>query len=112
VAAGVPGLGTVRGPGHDLVVPEAEGTRHPRHRFFPSLISAPFEHGLRIAFDFAIVACLIAAVASLLRGRKYVHGAEGVTVSDAAAADDREPITPGEPVPAARPRQPKVTSGH
>jgi len=43
------------------------------HTFFPSLISAPFQHGLAIAFDFAIVACLIAAVASLLRGRKYVH---------------------------------------
>ena len=46
------------------------------HTFFPSLISGPFSSGLAIAFDFAIVACLIAAVASLLRGRKYVHGAE------------------------------------
>jgi MFS family permease len=43
------------------------------HTFFPSLISAPFEHGLAIAFDFAIGACVIAAVASLLRGGKYVH---------------------------------------
>jgi MFS family permease len=66
------------------------------HRFFPSLISAPFEHGLRIAFDFAIVACLIAAMASLLRGGKYVHGVEPVAVSDAAAAND--PIEPGEPI--------------
>jgi MFS family permease len=46
------------------------------HSFFPSLISAPFEHGLSIAFDFSIAACLIAAVASLLRGGKYVHGEE------------------------------------
>jgi MFS family permease len=46
------------------------------HTFFPSLISAPFASGLAIAFDFAIVACLVAAVASLMRGRKYVHGAE------------------------------------
>jgi hypothetical protein len=43
------------------------------HTFFPSLISAPFHHGLDIAFDFAIIACLIAAVASLLRGSRYVH---------------------------------------
>src|SRR5580700_7074067 len=43
------------------------------HTFFPALISAPFEHGLAIAFDFAIGACVIAAVASLLRGGKYVH---------------------------------------
>jgi len=46
------------------------------HTFFPSLISAPFEHGLAIAFDFAIVACLVAAVASLLRGGRYVHGVD------------------------------------
>ena len=43
------------------------------HSFFPSLISAPFHAGLDIAFDFAIVACLIAAVASLLRGKRYIH---------------------------------------
>ena len=51
------------------------------HTFFPSLISAPFSSGLTIAFDFAIVACLVAAVASLLRGGKYVHGAEPVPVA-------------------------------
>ncbi|WP_246115888.1 MFS transporter [Trebonia kvetii] len=43
------------------------------HSFFPSLISGPFQTGLQIAFDFSIVACLIAAVASLLRGKRYVH---------------------------------------
>jgi hypothetical protein len=43
------------------------------HSFFPSLISAPFHSGLDIAFDFAIVACLVAAVASLLRGKQYIH---------------------------------------
>ena len=36
--------------------------------FFPQLISAPFRTGLHEAFAFAIVACLIAAAASLLRG--------------------------------------------
>src|SRR5580698_7676860 len=47
------------------------------HSFFPSLISGPFQHGLDVAFDFAIAACLIAAVASLLRGKRYVHEADG-----------------------------------
>ncbi|HUB38800.1 MAG TPA: MFS transporter [Streptosporangiaceae bacterium] len=47
------------------------------HTFFPSLISAPFEHGLAIAFGFAIAACLIAALASLLRGGRYVHDLHG-----------------------------------
>jgi MFS family permease len=41
--------------------------------FFPNLISGPFQHGLHAAFLFAIVACLIAAGASLLRGGRMVH---------------------------------------
>ncbi|MEA2134082.1 MAG: hypothetical protein QOC68_1991 [Solirubrobacteraceae bacterium] len=38
------------------------------HTFFPTLISGPFRDGLHAAFLFAIVACLIAAAASLMRG--------------------------------------------
>jgi len=34
------------------------------HSFFPSLVTQPFADGLHIAFWFAIVACLVAAVAS------------------------------------------------
>jgi len=45
--------------------------------FFPSLISPPFHHGLVVAFGFAITACLVAAAASWLRGRKYVHTDSG-----------------------------------
>src|SRR5579862_5537281 len=41
--------------------------------FFPHLISSPFHTALDYAFAFAIVACLVAAVASMLRGGKYVH---------------------------------------
>jgi hypothetical protein len=44
--------------------------------FFPGLISGPFAAGLDEAFDFAIVACLIAAAASWLRGGRYVHDME------------------------------------
>ena len=36
--------------------------------FFPNLISGPFQDGLHAAFTFAIVACLVAAAASLMRG--------------------------------------------
>jgi hypothetical protein len=43
------------------------------HSFFPHLISAPFRTGLREAFIFAIVACLVAAAASLMRGGRYHH---------------------------------------
>ncbi len=41
--------------------------------FFPHLISAPFQNGLRQTFVFSIVACLLAAAASLLRGGQYHH---------------------------------------
>ena len=41
--------------------------------FFPNLISAPFRDGLHAAFLFAIVACLIAAAASALRGGRAIH---------------------------------------
>jgi MFS family permease len=44
--------------------------------FFPHLISAPFRNGLHTAFLFAIVACLIAAAASLLRGGRYRYADE------------------------------------
>jgi MFS family permease len=54
------------------------------HTFFPSLIAGPFSHGLAIAFDFSLAACLIAALASLLRGGKYVHGVDTLPVTRAA----------------------------
>jgi MFS family permease len=42
-------------------------------QFFPGLISQPFRTGLHAAFDFAIVASLLAAGASWLRGGRYVY---------------------------------------
>jgi MFS family permease len=48
--------------------------------FFPSLIAPAFSQGLDIAFNFAIACCLIAAVASLLRGKRYVHEEHAVKV--------------------------------
>ena len=56
--------------------------------FFPSLISAPFSRGLAIAFGFAIAACLIAALASLLRGGRYVHELHGARAAQATAPDE------------------------
>ncbi len=41
--------------------------------FFPGIISASFRNGLHAAFDFAIIACLVAAAASWTRGGRYVH---------------------------------------
>jgi MFS family permease len=44
--------------------------------FFPHLISAPFRSGLHATFVFAILACLVAAAASGLRGGRYQHAGE------------------------------------
>ncbi|MHB1781481.1 MAG: MFS transporter [Acidimicrobiales bacterium] len=41
--------------------------------FFPSMISAPFHSGLHRAFLFAIVACLVAAAFSWMRGGRFVY---------------------------------------
>ena len=41
--------------------------------YFPKLISGAFVNGVHAAFDFSVVACLVAAAASWLRGGKYVY---------------------------------------
>jgi MFS family permease len=41
--------------------------------FFPSLLSGPFESGLRIAFSISTLLMIVAAMASLMRGEKYTH---------------------------------------
>jgi hypothetical protein len=66
------------------------------HTFFPSLIAAPFQHGLDIAFDFAIVACLVAALASLLRGGRYVHEEHGQVTGRDRLGDGRAGETSGD----------------
>ena len=50
--------------------------------FFPGLISAPFQAGLHAALDFAIVASLLAAGASWLRGGRYVYSEPEQGASD------------------------------
>jgi EmrB/QacA subfamily drug resistance transporter len=42
--------------------------------FFPDLISGPFMHGLTIVFAFALTMCLIAAIASWMRGNHATSG--------------------------------------
>ena len=62
--------------------------------FFPSVISAPFRDGLHVAFDFSIVACLVAAGASWMRGGRYVYreAADGSSgLEDAGEPVELEP---------------------
>ncbi len=58
--------------------------------FLPRLISTPFQKGLHEAFTFAIAACLIAALASLMRGGRYHHDERGSDQrSDERGSDQR-----------------------
>jgi len=46
--------------------------------FFPKVIAPAFAHGLHLAFDFAAATTFIAAVASFLRGGRYIHAEESL----------------------------------
>ncbi|MBE1497551.1 EmrB/QacA subfamily drug resistance transporter [Amycolatopsis lexingtonensis] len=56
--------------------------------FFPNLISGPFQSGLAVAFGFAIVVCLIGAVASLLTKDARPKDRESVGEELAAVAGE------------------------
>jgi MFS family permease len=63
------------------------------HSFFPHLISAPFSNGLHSAFTFAVIACLVAAVASALRGGVYHHGDQpAAEPSETVPAENDAPV--------------------
>jgi MFS family permease len=66
-------LGTLLGPEVLRALTEMEAVNLTGRTFFPLLISEPFKHGLMVVFAFAALMCLVAAVASALRGGRYVH---------------------------------------
>ena len=66
--------------------------------FFPTLLAKPFSDGLTIAFTFGAAACALAALASLLRGGKYVHGQGTVPAAAGEAAAAVEASSPLPPV--------------
>ena len=66
--------------------------------FFPHLIASAFHAGLHEAFAFAIIVCLIAAAASLLRGGRYEHVDEPAVAS--AGAPPRATLAPAQAAPA------------
>jgi hypothetical protein len=82
-AASVPPVGTLfaaflgynpieqlLGPGIVGALPPGNAATLTGRHFFPNLISAPFHDGLTIVFSLAIAMGLVAAGASLLRGRQ------------------------------------------
>jgi hypothetical protein len=63
-------------------------------QFFPELISGPFQHGLSVVFGVSAALAAVAALASLLRGGRYIHP---------AAADEVPLPAAGTPPHAAAP---------
>ncbi len=57
-------------------LPAAAQTQILGTTFFPSLLASPFEQGLRIAFSLSAILSILAALASLLRGKRYIHELE------------------------------------
>jgi MFS family permease len=82
---------TLLGPHVLNHLPAGQAQQLTGRSFFPHLISGPFHTALVYAFVFAIVCCLVAAVASLLRGGKY-HYAEEVATMPAGSPTGLEPV--------------------
>ncbi len=91
-------------------LPAARAAYVTGRQFFPHLITAPFHDGLGVAFAFAIAANVIAAIASLLTGRRKRAaagpeslGAELAAVAAEGGIEPSELVVPRvAPKPAAR----------
>jgi MFS family permease len=66
------------------------------HQFFPRLISGPFHHGLIVVFTAAAAMTVVAALASLMRGSRYVHD----DLLDASDSEDSDESVGGIHAPA------------
>jgi len=73
-------MATLLGPHTLASLPPGQAETLTGRSFFPHLIAGPFHTALMLSFGFALVCCLIAAVASFLRGENYRHAEEGSDV--------------------------------
>jgi hypothetical protein len=96
----------------------AQATALTSRAFFPQLIGPSFKHGLVIILAFAAVMSVVAALASVLRGQKFIHEDDesrdqkalltlgiapslngGATVGAVPAASAPATVSPGRRVP-------------
>lgn len=75
-------------------LPPAKAAYLTGRTFFPALISKPFVKGLHEAFDFAILAMLVAASASWMRGRKVHYQAAKPAVADSGQVEEAPGVEP------------------
>jgi len=101
-------------PVQSMLAPTGELTKLPAHNiavltgrgFFPSLISAPFHHGLVIVFTAAAIMSVIGALVSLLRGKQFYWDDSAAAATEAAVA-----TAAGEPAVAGSPITPSPVAG-
>jgi MFS family permease len=111
-AAGLPPVGSVfaaflgfnpvqalLGPKVISALPPDQAARITGQKFFPGLISAPVHSGLVVVFLAAAGLALVAAVASALRGIRYLHADNqaAAVVDDGAVAEVPVPPVASEP---------------
>ena len=83
-------LQTLLGPNVLATMPAADAARLTGTSFFPSLIATPFHDGVVAVSVFSILAFLVGALASWLRGGRYVHDEqEAAHMEDALIAAEQ-----------------------
>jgi MFS family permease len=80
--------------------------------FFPKLIEQAFADGLHLAFDFGAAAMALGAVASLMRGPRYVHEPKPLLDELADGAALSNPVPDLEPVAVYPPASDAMMSRH
>jgi hypothetical protein len=80
-------MGTLLPPAVVQAMPAAAQAEVLGKSFFPNLLAGPFASGLGIAFTISAALSLLAALASLLRGRRVVHPVQ--STGSPAALDGR-----------------------
>jgi MFS family permease len=94
-------MGTLLGPSALHHLSSAQVSSITGRSFFPNLISGPFSEGLSRAFDFAAGVCVLAAVASLLRGGKYHYedtGSDTLDLGEDLPEPAQEAVAETEPL--------------
>ncbi|MGN6871073.1 MAG: MFS transporter [Solirubrobacteraceae bacterium] len=74
-------------------LPHATAAYLTGHKFFPSLVSQPFASGIHTVFYFAAGCCVVAAVASWMRGGKYYHVDETVEPAEPVETNELVEVT-------------------
>ena len=77
-------LASLLGPHVLAQLPAHDAATITSRAFFPQIIGGPFKHGLVLILAFAAVMSLVAALASALRGQRFIHEEAGSTLDHRA----------------------------